>query len=211
MQSAMRSRVPSRSLLRFLRTQSETAFFSPSHLGDEARAVAPTCNRTRLYNTDTQSCTTAADAASRPTQAPAQAVTLEANLWPFGRPRQEQLQSPNCGRAFGSTAGLCGWYKSASKPRGEDPASSWQKRLWGMPARRGIKPLKPDDLPGHDEFEHGSMFNSRRIMTAKAAAEPRLRCTEVDENGQVILVDGEFKKSELIAKVSHYTRKMEFL
>jgi magnesium transporter len=38
-------------------------------------------------------------------------------------------------------------------------------------------------------------------MAAKAASEPRLRCTEVDENGNVILVDGEFKKTELIAKV----------
>lgn len=45
------------------------------------------------------------------------------------------------------------------------------------------------------------MFNSRRTLAAKAALEPRLRCTEVDENGKVILVDGEFKKTELIAKV----------
>ncbi|TEA20414.1 Mitochondrial inner membrane magnesium transporter mrs2 [Colletotrichum sidae] len=44
------------------------------------------------------------------------------------------------------------------------------------------------------------MFNNRRVLTAKAALEPRLRCTEVDENGEVILVDGEFKKTELIAK-----------
>lgn len=44
------------------------------------------------------------------------------------------------------------------------------------------------------------MFNARRLQTAKAALEPRLRCTEVDENGEVILVDGEFKKTELIAK-----------
>lgn len=43
-------------------------------------------------------------------------------------------------------------------------------------------------------------------MTAKAAAEPRLRCTEVDENGEVILVDGEFKKTELIAKVSNHSQ-----
>jgi len=45
------------------------------------------------------------------------------------------------------------------------------------------------------------MFTNRRMMAAKAALEPRLRCTEVDENGKVILVDGEFKKTELIAKV----------
>ena len=29
----------------------------------------------------------------------------------------------------------------------------------------------------------------------------KLRCTEFDENGNVTVVDGEFKKSELIAKV----------
>jgi magnesium transporter len=34
----------------------------------------------------------------------------------------------------------------------------------------------------------------------KAANEPRLRCTEFDGNGNVTLVNGEFKKSELIAK-----------
>lgn len=79
---------------------------------------------------------------------------------------------------------------------------TWQERLWGRPARKGAKPLKPDDLPSHVDFETGSsMFNSRRVLAAKAALEPRLRCTEVDENGKVILVDGEFKKSELIAKV----------
>jgi magnesium transporter len=45
------------------------------------------------------------------------------------------------------------------------------------------------------------MFTNRRAL---AALEPRLRCTEVDENGNVILVDGEFKKTELIAKVRRY-------
>ena len=37
-------------------------------------------------------------------------------------------------------------------------------------------------------------------MSAKAANEQKLRCTEFDENGNVVLVNGEFKKSELIAK-----------
>lgn len=80
---------------------------------------------------------------------------------------------------------------------------SWQERLWGSSAKKGGKFLHPDDLPGHnDGFENGSsMFTSRRTLAAKAALEPRLRCTEVDEHGKVILVDGEFKKTELIAKV----------
>lgn len=31
--------------------------------------------------------------------------------------------------------------------------------------------------------------------------EPRIRCTEFDENGNITLVNSEFRKSELIAKV----------
>lgn len=67
-----------------------------------------------------------------------------------------------------------------------------------MAARRGSKPLKPDDLPGRDD----DMYSPRRTMSAKAALEPRVRCTEVDENGETTITDGEFKKTELIAKVS---------
>jgi hypothetical protein len=36
---------------------------------------------------------------------------------------------------------------------------------------------------------------------AKAGNELKLRCTEFDKQGRVTLVSGEFKKSELIAKV----------
>lgn len=35
----------------------------------------------------------------------------------------------------------------------------------------------------------------------KPSNELKLRCTEFDENGNVTLVNGEFRKSELIAKV----------
>ena len=45
------------------------------------------------------------------------------------------------------------------------------------------------------------MFNIGRGLAAKASNELKLRCTEVDGNGVVTLVNGEFKKSELIAKV----------
>ncbi|KAJ2988100.1 hypothetical protein NUW58_g4152 [Xylaria curta] len=63
------------------------------------------------------------------------------------------------------------------------------------------QPLEPDDLPEADrEGGNNSMFNTHRQLSKKAASEPRLRCTEVDENGNVILVDSEFKKSELIAR-----------
>lgn len=66
------------------------------------------------------------------------------------------------------------------------------------------KPLHPDDLPNpqHRRDEGGeSMFSLGRHISAKAAAQPKLRCTELDENGNIVLTSGEFKKTELIQKV----------
>lgn len=52
-----------------------------------------------------------------------------------------------------------------------------------------------------DEGSEG-LFNVGRGLAAKASNELRIRCTEFDNNGNVTLVNGEFRKSELIAKVS---------
>ena len=49
-----------------------------------------------------------------------------------------------------------------------------------------------------------NLFNLNRSLAGKATNEPRLRCTEFDNNGNVTLVNGEFKKSELIAKVRSF-------
>lgn len=46
------------------------------------------------------------------------------------------------------------------------------------------------------------IFNVGRGLAAKASNEMRIRCTEFDINGNVTLVNGEFRKLELIAKVS---------
>lgn len=51
-----------------------------------------------------------------------------------------------------------------------------------------------------DEGTEG-MFNIGRSLSAKASNELRIRCTEFDINGDVTLVNGEFRKQELIAKV----------
>jgi magnesium transporter len=42
----------------------------------------------------------------------------------------------------------------------------------------------------------------------RTANELKMRCTELDEHGNVTLVSGEFKKSELIAKVKLALNKM---
>lgn len=51
-----------------------------------------------------------------------------------------------------------------------------------------------------DEGAEG-MFNIGRSLSAKGTNELRIRCTEFDVNGDVTLVNGEFRKQELIAKV----------
>ena len=54
-------------------------------------------------------------------------------------------------------------------------------------------------LPSFLDGSSGSAIG--RNKAGKPGSEVKLRCTEIDDNGNVITVDREFKKSELIAKV----------
>ncbi|KAI4138317.1 MAG: hypothetical protein L6R39_006850 [Caloplaca ligustica] len=74
------------------------------------------------------------------------------------------------------------------------------RRLWEK-RRSAHAALKSDDLPPRPSFladTGGTPLG--RTKAGKAANELRLRCTEINENGDVTLVNGEFRKSELIAK-----------
>ncbi len=98
---------------------------------------------------------------------------------------------------FSATSGAQHYLSS-----GRDPPfkPTWQDWLFRR-SKKNSQGLNPGDLPRQDpESDSGSIF-PRRSLSAKAALDPRLRCTEVDGEGKVIMVDGEFKKSELIAKV----------
>ena len=92
---------------------------------------------------------------------------------------------PQNHRAFTTTSWKDAWNILGSRKRqkGSD-ASSW-----------GTK------LPLAKVIDDGSGFNGLG-RTARPANELKMRCTELDENGNVTMVSGEFKKSELIAKVS---------
>lgn len=59
-----------------------------------------------------------------------------------------------------------------------------------------------NQIPATSEEGSEGLFNIGRGLAAKASNELRIRCTEFDKNGNVTLVNGEFRKSELIAKVS---------
>ncbi|KAL6880989.1 hypothetical protein J3F83DRAFT_720601 [Trichoderma novae-zelandiae] len=191
---ALRSPVPSRSLLRFLRSQTDVSFFSYSCAhGCPSRVTNGASGQQRVARA--HSTVTKAGESTSLTE-------LEASMFSFEPLQIGKVLRGACARTL-KRKSFCTSAAAYQKVVGEngDASPSWQEKLWGIGAQKGAKTLKPDDLPSRDDAEHGSsMFNSRRVLSAKAALEPRLRCTEVDENGKVILMDGEFKKTELIAK-----------
>ncbi|KAI0187993.1 hypothetical protein EV127DRAFT_435161 [Xylaria flabelliformis] len=180
--ASLRPPVPSVGLLRFLRQQTQSfGFFYPNH-DVSSLAVAPTSRRSQC--------------AARCPPAPLQAGLLDfQSLIPARSPRTVRVKrSP-----YPNLASRRQHNPSDRKPTPCQP--TWKERLWGFGTRRPGRPLEPDDLPDADrDGGNNSMFNTPRQLSKKAASEPRLRCTEVDENGNVILVDSEFKKSELIAR-----------
>jgi magnesium transporter len=199
--ASVRLPVPSLGLLRFLRSQSENlSFFSANHGPAQSLGLAPS---KALCATRKQS-----KAPSRTGHAllSREDTQLQSGLFDLGRLLPSQAQrtskSPRTRQTTLFASGLGVRYRSTNQDS-DSCTPTWQERLWGTAKRKAPEELKPDDLPDSDGDGHNnSMFNTRRQRSQLAELEPRLRCTEVDENGVPILVDGEFKKSELIARVS---------
>ncbi|KAF9879427.1 inner membrane magnesium transporter mrs2 [Colletotrichum karsti] len=188
--------VPSTSLLRFLRSQTETpSFFNPGRCALRSGQPRPAAQHHQCFARRTARLGTRTVSTSTTCKRP----DLLRNSPLSSEPATARVSRRRSGAAVALFSSTC-IKRDACNDDSSTPRKSWKERLWGMRVRGGTKPLQPNDLPVHDDGEAGSMFNSRRILTAKAALEPRLRCTEVDEHGEVILVDGEFKKTELIAK-----------
>jgi len=208
--------VPSSTLLRFLKSQSESiCFFSPNPRGafifDHAAPREP------------QSHSHAVRVALRPRGLSTTAsnhTTLEASflnldfLFPRS-PLSSHSNPSNSSRLVarsrrlecaGSLVAQRSAYTGSKKWR-----QKWQQKIWGATSAKGRNPLQPDDIPkntyGSEESGDTSMFSLGRHISAKAAAQPKLRCTELDENGNISMASGEFKKSELIAKVRHHSVK----
>ncbi|KAI1854312.1 hypothetical protein JX265_000720 [Neoarthrinium moseri] len=185
--ASARPPVPSLGLLRFLRSQSENmSFFSPNHVQPPCRALCAAKRQLPIA-----SCR----------RTPGHGTQLQSGMIDFGsffskRPSgsARSLRSKQLASIPSALGARCASTDSPCTP-------TWQERLWGARPRKGPKELKPDDLPESDEdHDNNSMFNTRRQRAQQAALEPRLRCTEVDESGNAVLVDGEFKKTELIAR-----------
>ena len=76
------------------------------------------------------------------------------------------------------------------------------KKLWRHKDCKEKPHLKHADLPPLPSFlDDFGGTNLGRNKSGKAGNELKLRCTEFDSGGKVTMMDGEFKKTELIAKV----------
>jgi hypothetical protein len=141
-----------------------------------------------------------------------------------------QLSSTSTGHKthFSTTAATHGTDKGSGFPwrrRRASPGSRWARMLWrlrvllvgrraavGAPARSSAASVsdQTEDGPhvGAGDASSPSLIASLAAAAAagkgkaKAGNELKLRCTEFDKQGRVTLVSGEFKKSELIAKVT---------
>jgi magnesium transporter len=189
--------VPSSSLLKFLRTQADAVCFFTSN------SSVGSCNA-RISNT------TACGLISRraPTRnlsiTTRQNAPLEASLLnlefltkpeKLGFPTLKKLGRPGIITKHGpqDSRTLSRWNSTESEE------SQW-KRWFALGRRTKEKspPLRPPDLTPLPFLSDASGTTLARL---KATNDLKLRCTEFDENGNVVVVDGEFKKQELIAKV----------
>ncbi|TAQ88948.1 hypothetical protein B7494_g2743 [Chlorociboria aeruginascens] len=197
MRAALHTAAPSPNLLKFLKSQSEgLCFFSsnprPGFIFDHRGlhlstpiAKLPLKPSTRYIST------------TLPHRATVEAgfVNFEF-LWPRSAPPalHAQSQSTNSRRnrkpAFENAIV---WSRNKST---NSRKWTWAQRIWRSSAKKGGKTPGPDDISRNDGRDPA--FGRGRAI--KAADEPRLRCTEFDENGNMVLQNGEFKKSELIAK-----------
>ncbi len=207
MQATLHHPVPSSALLRFLKSQSESVYFFSQNPrpGFKFERLAPKRSHPRPRGPRASS---KSDARCLSPAVPQRAI-LEAGFLNLDFLAPRSTFSPLSTR----TAQPRGKWMKAGQPLVSQRLSStgskgwwkWRKRLWGTSAKKGGIPLEPDDLPfslyGSEEGGDTSMFSLGRYISAKAAAQPKLRCTEFDEHGNVVLASGEFKKSELIAKV----------
>lgn len=186
---------PSSTVIRFLRAQNNSASFFTQNI------VTKDCLRIRRHERSLAPGSLAPQARRLATAA---TVPLESSLgailqpwWPNKKSStaqpaarhqyNPQHTTPVYVRAQSTTNTP---ERETNKDRGGRLAKFWSRH------KRQRAPLEPNDLPDRSGFLDDGLGRPLR-----PANELKLRCTEFDENGNVVLVNGEFRKTELIAKV----------
>jgi magnesium transporter len=173
--------VPSATLLRFLRSQSGFVAGAPACVRPQVRALSQEAVKT---GPPRRSSSWARSGKSKA------CLSLDAGLFniPDSRPR------PSVPSLISEQLIFTRHASTTRRP--------FLKRLFDFKRTKTAEFQKARNL-GPTLIDDGDgIFNIGRGLAAKASNELRIRCTEFDMNGNVTLVNGEFRKSELIAKVS---------
>lgn len=182
---------PSPTVLNFLRSQVRNAFDSPTWrcatLETQGHRHASTCARVGQLGSRRRGTGSIGRGVVQipASSSPRQCSTLNSipnREYASRFPTDPLIPPSSCRRTFSTTQ-----------------SHSW--RFWPSRRRPLPPPLKPHISPlgaVADDASNGLYGLGR---TARSANELKMRCTELDESGNVTMVSGEFKKSELIAKV----------
>ena len=204
--SAVPVPTPSLPVLRFLRSQSEqVGFFTPS------RAATYQSSQTRRGRAKPWSLQVPSTSTRSLTTTPQHQATVESSLLNLDFLRPNTKNTPSHPFPFASAQRQKDGSQArtaAANRHGSTDSRPLLKRLWKLKEPKEKTGLKTSDLPPLPSFLDGfGGANIARNKTGKAGNELKLRCTEFDINGNVTLMDGEFKKSELIAKVRSFSRQ----
>ena len=192
--------VPSSSLLRFLRSQSEEiCFFTTNARADQCQHSCCRSNRALLHHF-------ASPRRHLNTTAPQQAIVQPylSNLDHSSHQKRREIPGGSTAPSSAKRLWPCVPNENNNDPHTPRYVSTdsrpFLRKILGR--RKVDVGLKSDDLPPLPSFlddVNGSSFG--RSKSVKGTNELKLRCTEFNEDGKVTLVNGEFKKTELIAKV----------
>ncbi|KAE8350359.1 hypothetical protein BDV28DRAFT_40332 [Aspergillus coremiiformis] len=180
--------VPSASLLRYLRSQSENTHFFISACGTSRKPQAHNqpCRILSLRNISNWARVTPLRC-----HAAAEIKPLPISSLPRSR------GSSRCRASLGQSTGPVILFSRASHTKGRP----FLRRLFDLRRSKTATEAKHNRTGGIAFVEEGTEgLNFGRGLAARASNELRLRCTEFDNNGDVTLVNGEFRKSELTAK-----------
>lgn len=193
-------RAPSSTLLRFLRAQSENVCFftQNSQVNGYTSITAP---RRIPLQAILPRCQSSRRCLSTSTRLQA---TVEASVLNFDFLRPAWKADPSTFAQQRQDVASAHRFRNYLDGTRQASTDTWPllRRLWRVKGRRPADALKPHDLPPLPGFLGDDAETTLgRSIAGKASNELKLRCTEVDGNGNVTLVNGEFKKAELIAKV----------
>lgn len=189
--------VPSPAVLRFLKIQTESLrFFSAATSSTSSSSSPCSAQQARISRSRKTSLQDDGRWHSRaPSGSTVVAYSCRNRVLVEGCASKRTLHN-SCFSSVSRSSGQSLSSDSASSRR--NISSTAPNRYWFYKEKPAVKPLQPDDLPPLAGFLDDNASLGRVI---KPTNELKLRCTEFDENGNVVLVNGEFKKSELISKV----------